>query len=97
MGHANTIQPDENKPIIKTVKQKAGSKPRSRMQDYVDQHGQDPNGSAGYEEEEFDSDGVNNNLRIRAQKNPKNRKSKLQQHSDLEGTGDQPQIIRIAS
>jgi len=34
--HANTIQPpnqaqDENKPIIKTVKQKASGKPRSRL------------------------------------------------------------------
>jgi hypothetical protein len=49
-------------------------------------------GSGGYDEEDFDSDGMNPaHMRIKAQKNQKSRKSKMNQNqnnSDLEGTGD---------
>jgi len=68
-NNIQTLQPpslgtqgDETKPIIKNVKSKGPSKQsKSRLQEYLDQQGHDMSGpgSGGYDEEDFESDGMN--------------------------------------
>mmetsp|Transcript_19526 Transcript_19526/g.30020 ORF Transcript_19526/g.30020 Transcript_19526/m.30020 type:complete len:108 (+) Transcript_19526:1202-1525(+) len=98
-NNIQTLQPpslgtqgDETKPIIKTVKSKGPKQSKSRLQEYLDQQGHDIGGdSGGYDEDNFESDGMNAHIKLKGPKNPKSRKSKMnngQINSDLEGTGD---------
>ena len=93
-NNMSTIQPPNGK---------SASKPKSRLQDYHNnpQPQDQNNASGGYEEEEFDSGDGSSPPHLKINKNAKNQRSqkaKLQNaNSDFEGTGDQPQIMRIAS
>jgi hypothetical protein len=92
---------DETKPIIKSVKPKNHLKSKSRLQDMMDNAPQDgPHvGSGGYDEEDFDSgDGMNlPSGKMKSLKNQRKRKVGQNPNSDLEATGDQSHIMRIAS